>query len=177
MAIRYSTNNLSVLQNRKIFFDANILIYLFWPSGSHRWENEYSTIFANILRQQNELFVDYIVISEIINRAMRLEYDKSTLKTSLTFKQYRDSSEGQLALYDIHLIVKSSILNRFTVVGKAFSKTDILALLTVDSLDFSDKGIILTCKENTCLLLTNDADYKSADIDILTANPTILRRP
>lgn len=176
MAVRYSTNNLSVLQNRKIFFDANILIYLFWPSGSHRWENEYSTAFANILRQQNELLVDYIVISEIINRAMRLEYDKSPLKISLTFKQYRDSSEGQLALSDIHLVVKSNILNRFTVIGKAFSKTDILTLLTVDSLDFSDKAIILTCKENTCLLLTNDADYKSADIDIVTANPAILRR-
>lgn len=180
MAIKYSNQDIISVQNKRIFFDANVLIYLFWASGSQRWENVYSNIFASLLRQRNELLVDFIVISEITNRAIRLEYDKhlranNLKKDSLTFKTYRDSQDGQLALTDIHLIVETNILNRFTVIGKAFTKEEILSFLSISSLDFADKGILLTCKENSCILLTNDADYKNADIDILTANPAILR--
>lgn len=136
----------------------------FWPSSA-------ST--------QNELVVDFIVISEIVNRAHRLEYDKhlaanGLAKSAFTYKQYRNSAEGQAALADIYLIIESNILSRFTVIGKDFTKAEIQSFLTLEPLDFSDKAIVLTCKENACLLLTNDADYCTADIDLLSSNPAIL---
>jgi predicted nucleic acid-binding protein len=179
MAKKYSLQDIPAIQNRKVFFDANVLIYVFWPSGSYYWEKFYSTAFGRLLRQQNELLVDFIVISEIINRSHRLEYGKhlasnNISKSNLSYKQYRNSPDGQTALSDIYLIIKTNILNNFTVVGKSFTKTDIQSFLTVEQLDFSDKGILLTCKENACVLLTNDTDYKTADIDILSSNPDIL---
>lgn len=179
MSTRYSTQNIPAIHDRKIFFDANVLIYLFWPSGSHHWESLYSTAFGHLLQQQNEMVVDFLVISEIINRAHRLEYDKylsvnNITKNNLSYKQYRDSADGQTALSDIYLIIESNILNRFTIVGKSFTKDEIRAFLTLEPMDFTDKGILLTCKENGCILLTNDKDYKTADIDILTSNPLIL---
>ena len=73
---KYSTHNISAVTDRKIFFDANVLLYIFWPSGSFNWENNYSTAYSILLRQGNELVVDFIVISEVINRAIRLEYEK-----------------------------------------------------------------------------------------------------
>jgi|APMI01.1.fsa_nt_gi predicted nucleic acid-binding protein len=180
MATKYSTQNISEICGRRVFFDANVLIYIFWPSGSYRWEAAYSSAFGQLLRQSNELFVDFIVISEVVNRTIRLSYDNylranDIQKSDLTFKQYRNSSDGKAALSDIYLIVETNILNTFTVVGRTFTKTEIQSFLTADSLDFSDKGILLTCKDHAFVLLTNDIDYKMASIDLLTSNPAILR--
>lgn len=123
--------------------------------------------------------VDFIVISEIVNRAHRLEYEKHLtanmiLRSALSYKQYRNSADGQAALSDIYLIVETNILSNFTVVGKAFNKADIQTFLTIGPLDFADKGILMTCKENDCVLLTNDIDFKAAEVDILSSNPAIL---
>ena len=180
MATKYSTQNIPSVINRKVFFDANVLLYIFWPSGSYHWESYYSTAYARLLRQGNELLVDFIVISEIVNRAIRLEHDKYLLANNLTrsalpFKKYRNSTDGETALADIYLMIETDILNSFTVVGKSFTKPDIQSFLTVDSLDFGDKAILSTCQENACVLLTNDVDYKTSAIDILISNPAILR--
>ena len=176
---KYTLQNIPTLQTRKVFFDANVLIYIFWPSGAYHWEGYYSSAFRRLLRQQNELLVDFRVISEIINRAHRLEYDKyirlnNILKSNLPYKQYRDSADGQSALSDIYLIIETNILTKFIVVGKAITKAEIQSFLTLEPLDFADKAILLTCQENACVLLTNDADYKACNIDILTSNPAIL---
>lgn len=182
MAAKYSLQNIHQLENRKIFFDANVLIYIFWPSGAYKWESYYSSAFGKLLRQKNELLVDFIVISEIVNRSHRLEYEKhlnhltknNIQKNKLSYKNYRDSIEGCEALSDIYLMIETNILNCFTIVGKAFNKSEILSFLTLDKLDFSDKGILSICKENSCVLLTNDRDYINADIDILSSNPKLL---
>ena len=180
MSTKYSIQNISSLQNRRVFFDANVLIYIFWPSGAYYLEKSYSSAFGKLLRQKNELLVDFIVLSEAINRSHRLEYEKHLManglsKNNLTFKQYRDGSVGQTALFDIYLIVNTNILSTFTVISKSFTKSEIGSFLTLDKLDFADKGILLTCQENGCVLLTNDIDFKTTEIDILTANLSILR--
>jgi len=79
------------------------------------------------------------------------------------------------ALSDIYLIVETNILSNFTVIGKSFSRTEIHSFLILEPPVFADKGILLTCKDNACVLLTNDIDFKNADIDILTSHHAILR--
>ena len=180
MALKYSLNDIPAIHGRQVFFDANVLIYNFWPSGAYPWETNYSRALAELMRQHNELIVDFMVISETVNRAHRLEYDKfltsnHMTKTDTSYKQYRNGLDGQGALYDIYSMVETNILNHFTVVGKAFSKEDIQSFLVVDPIDFNDKGILMTCQENNFVLLTNDSDFKAANIDILSSNPAILR--
>lgn len=172
MATKYNLQSIAQIQGRDVFLDANVLIYLFWPTGSLSWENTYATAFARLLRQQNKLCVDLLVISEVINRAIRSEHVK--LQPALKFKQFRDSQEGKDALEDIYKVVENDILNRFHFIGKAFSKEEVDSFLSVDTLDFVDKAILKICKDNNCVLLTNDKDFKAADIDILTANPALL---
>ncbi|MDP4266299.1 MAG: PIN domain-containing protein [Bacteroidota bacterium] len=179
MATKYSTRDVTVINGRKVFFDANVLIYIFWPTGNYNWEKYYSSTFGRLLRQENELFVDYMVISEIINRTHRSEFEKHLIANEipqgvLKYKQYRDSEDGKNALKDINLIINDVILDKFSIIGKSFTKTDIQSFLTTDTLDFADKVINLLCKENSFILLTNDADFKNADIDILTSNPALL---
>lgn len=179
MANRYLINQIDTLQNRKVFFDANVLIYLFWPSGQFNWERNYSSAFAILLQQNNELFVDFLVLSEIINRAHRIEYEKYLQNNNFTrqqypYKRFRDSMDGQNALSDIYLIVKDNILTTFSVVGKSFDKDEIQKFLVIEPLDFIDKAIQKTCIENNFILCTNDRDYRNSNIDILTSNPAIL---
>ncbi len=181
MAKRYNLTEIFRLSKKRIFFDANILIYLFWPTNSS-WERQYSTIYNRLLQQKNDMVVDFIVISEVINRAIRFEYDNyceqnNIPKDDLPFKAYRDNQEGQEALDDIYQIVKRKIVNKFTIAGKSFTKTDIEGFLQNDGLDFSDKGIAALCKENDFVLLTNDKDFATVNVELLTSNPVLLITP
>lgn len=180
MARCYNSSEINLLNKRQIFFDANILLYIFW-STSPSLGKQYSSIFNLLLKQKNEMVVDFIVISEIINRAVRIEYEKylqqeNISKTLLSFKQYRNCQDGQDALKDIYIVVKGKIINKFAIAGKAFSKSDIESFLQADRLDFSDKGIVSICKDNGFVLLTNDNDFADADLEILTSNAVLLMK-
>lgn len=172
MATKYKLQDFAKLTGKDVFFDANILMYLFWPTGQHDFEKYYARVFRNLLRQGNALFVDFLIISEVINRVVRIEHKK--LNPTQQFKKFRNSQEGKEVLDDIYLIVKNDILSRFKVVDKTFDKQEIESYLEVDELDFVDKATVSLCKENVMVLLTNDGDFKYADIDILTGNPQIL---
>jgi len=75
MAKFYNPSEIHNLNKRQIFFDANILLYIFLPTGSS-WEKQYSVIFNRLLKQKNEMAVDFIVISEVVNRAVRLDFQR-----------------------------------------------------------------------------------------------------
>lgn len=172
MAINYKLQDVADLKDRAVFLDANILIYLFWPTGQHHFEKNYARVFKSLLNQKNKMLVDFLIISEVINRVIRIEHQK--INPNQKFKDFRNSQEGKEALNDIYLIVKNDILNRFDVVGKVFTKRDIEDKLMIDELDFVDKATVDLCKEYNLVLLTNDKDFKNAGLDILTGNPSIL---
>jgi predicted nucleic acid-binding protein len=180
MANRYGIKNLSSLPARPIFFDANILLYIFWPIGSLSWSDKYSTIFKSLLEQKKIMAFDITVASEVINRSIRFEYEKyltekGLKKELLPFKQYRESKDGKEVQKEIFTILKKKILPLFGILGKAFDKSDLDRFLIDDPMDFSDKMILSICKENNCILLTNDKDFANSDIDILSSNPAVLR--
>ena len=179
MSKRYSKDQLSNIKGKRIFFDANILIYLFWSTGAQYFEREYSSIFSSLLKMDTALYVDFIIVSEFVNRAIKLEYNNQLWKTNqeskdYSYKRYRDSEDGKEMLADIYKIIEGSILDKFQVTGKEFNKMEIREFLQVDCLDFSDKAIELICKENDYVLLTNDNDFRNSDIDILSMNNSLL---
>ena len=130
MATKYSLTSIPAIGDRKVFFDANVLIYIFWPSGAYHWESFYSSAFGSLLRQRNELMVDFIVISEIINLAHRLEYEKylsanGILRNTLSYKQYRNSSDvlffqGGYVLFGQNQASPND--NHAIVIGNGFSE-------------------------------------------------------
>ncbi len=170
MATIYNINDLPKLAGRGLFVDANVLIYLNWSTGSMqsmKWEVEYANLFLQLKHQANQLYVDFLVISEVINRMFRTEWKKKFSHIT-NYKQFRDSNEGRQVLADIYLVVGEQILSQFDVVGKAFSKIDIVNFLRTEPLDFMDKGIVEICKNNNFVLLTNDKDYRCTEVEILT---------
>lgn len=176
--MKYKLWQAGQLKDREIFIDSNVLIYLFWPTGEHTFEEKYASTFNQLRKQGNDLYVDFLVISEIINRALRIEYSKFLLKNNLgvnqcSFKNFRDSEDGRYALDDIFTVVKG-ILKHLSVAGKTFSKKEIEDCLCTDNLDFVDKAIVSLCKEKDFILFTNDKDFKYVDLEILTGNPKLL---
>jgi len=178
MANRYNISTICNIGERKMFLDANILIYLFWASTSPFWERQYATLYSRLNRQSNDFVVDYIVISEFVNRAIKIEYKNYLASYNITsndcsYKVYRDSQDGIDALSDIYLTVKEDILNEFEVVETSYSKNDLILMCTVENLDFSDKAISKICSDNQFVLLTNDKDFIDVDIDILSCHRAI----
>lgn len=173
---RYSAKNIDILTNRGLFFDANILLFLFFTTTSTIKQQNYSDIFKKLLKQGNNLIIDPIIISEVINRAMREEHVlfSNKNKTKSSFKDYRNSNDGKRALERIHNIFDEIILPRFSLDGKIYSKTEIESFLCINDLDFNDKLICKLCEEKNYILFTDDKDFISSSIDILSANSLII---
>lgn len=176
MRMRYSASSIPTLKDRSIFFDANSLIYIFWSTSPDSQEAiDYGSILNNLLKNKANLVINETVISEIINRVLRLEFYKSNMPKD-KFKEFRDSLEGQSVQEDIYTIIKNKILCNFQITNDSFSKEELDSILNVTMLDFNDKLIELLCKKNGMILLTHDHDFSSSDIDILTANTKLLSR-
>jgi predicted nucleic acid-binding protein len=184
MCTLYSLNkkNIDLLQDRHIFCDANVLIELFSkvspePSSLQR---DTSKIYDVIFKQRRKnLFVDFNVISEFINRTHRMQFQdwkrfeeckQGKANPELDYKKdFRNSRHGKNTLNDIYMKVKN-LLNHFQVAGKAFQGDDVEHFLQLDELDFVDKAIKSICQEKNMILFTNDIDFKNSGVDVLTAN-------
>ncbi|MDR2836079.1 MAG: PIN domain-containing protein [Bacteroidales bacterium] len=168
----YDLSNINKLENEKIFVDANVLIFWNWSTGKIKQETDYSSIYAKLLEQRNHIYVDFIVISEVINRLIKIETKKNDINI-IDFKKFRNSEQGKEKLKEIYSVVQERILDNFDLAEKHFTKENILEFLSIDSLDFNDKAILKICKENNFILLTDDIDFRNSDVDILTCNKKI----
>lgn len=176
MRMRYTSSSIPSLKNKTVFFDANILIYIFWsPSPESKQTFEYASILSTLIKNEIQIAVSETVISEIINRALRLEFDKIK-EDGDSFKNYRDSENGRNTQKGLYDSIHKYILNRFQIISESITKTEIESFLTVSKLDFNDKLIEQVCRKNNLVLLTHDSDFSSSDIDILSANPKLKNR-
>lgn len=176
MKMRYTASSIPNLKDRTFFFDANSLIYIFWPTNPDSQEaTDYGSILATLIKNNATLVINEIVISEIINRILRIEFNKTSMPMN-KFKKFRDSPEGQSVQEDIYLIIKNRILNRFQVAGDILSKKEVESLLSISDLDLNDKIIELFCIKKSMILLTHDADFSSSDVDILSTNKKLTAR-
>lgn len=170
MKMRYFASSIPSLKDRTFFFDANSLIYIFWPTSPDSQESiDYGSIFATLINNNAVLAINEIVISEIINRVLRIEFYKTEMPVD-KFKEFRDSPEGKSVQADIYKIIKNRILNRFQIVSESYSKDELSSLLEISKLDFNDKIIELLCKKRSMILLTHDYDFSASDVDILSSN-------
>ena len=173
MLTRYETRDLNRLLSENFFFDTNILLYLFYSHTIDWASKAYSGIYISMLHNAVKIFIDNTVLSEFINRILRIEYD-TKMKTLpedelVPFKKFRDTSEGQEAVEHANNLVMN-ILKFIQIDGEIMNKMDIQSILIVDSLDYNDKIIEHLCEKKGYILVTNDLDFKDSDIAILSAH-------
>ena len=160
----------------KLFLDANIWLYLFSPrEPGDRWKQIYSEVFERILKANSRIYVDVLVVSEFINAYARMKW-RTVAPHIKSFKDFRNTTSFKPVAEDITAGVRE-IISHCSRIESGFVTLQMEGLLTdyaAGNSDFNDQVITEICKSNGFTLITNDGDFKTQDIPILTANSNLL---
>lgn len=160
----------------KLFLDANIWLYLYGPPKRRSyWRSIYASVFNRILRAKSRIHIDVLVVSKFINAYARLEW-QFVARHFNSFKNFRSSSYFKPVAEDIAADIEL-VLSYCSKIESSFIALPMNALLAdyvTGNLDFNDQVITEVCKSNRFTLITNDGDFKTQEIPILTANSRLL---
>lgn len=165
----------------RILPDANFWINVFGPavvvSRPRSRAPIYSQCFRNMLSQKVRLYLDVLVASEFVNTLARQEFAASYRTRYQNFKHFRNSQDfqpvAQFISHELGKIVR--ITNRL---DHPFSQVDVDQILKdygQGGEDFNDQLITGIAKDQGLKLLTDDGDMTIGGIEVLTANPRLLR--
>lgn len=162
-----------------ILLDANILLSVYGPNANQEaYTYTYSDALARMRTSQTKIFVDVLVISEFINRFSRWAYDQLPLDIKPSeFKEFRRSEEFKKVAQEIADDARR-IIEYATWCDSEFGSIDLNELLIeyeMGNSDFNDQVLKHLCEKRGFVLVTHDGDFKSDNIDILTANRRLLR--
>jgi predicted nucleic acid-binding protein len=166
----------------RLFFDTNIWLEINNPFGNETGEKVrvYSNAYREIITQGIKIFIDVVVLSEFINRTTRLSFaqwvDEDPDRKEIQFKKYRTTSEFTSTKKAIESAVQT-ILMDCKPIETGFSSFDLSALISnfgLGQFDFNDLVIVETCKAYHLVLVTDDGDFQSSSIPILTYNHKLL---
>jgi len=178
MSHYWTTDSLLSLKNKKIFLDANIWIYIFCEIGgsSKFYVDKYSKGFFILLKSKNKIYTDLTILSEFINRYLRIAFDKykkNNKLESFDYKNgYRKTTDYEEAWTTVCNIVCKNILSNSQIVNSEYDQSSIKKLLGEDQLgtDFNDNHIVNLCEIENMFLMTNDADFKNTNLNVITEN-------
>lgn len=178
MPIYIKTEDIASVKNKRIFFDANIWIFLFCEiADSNKYlVNKYSATFRFLLKAGTPIFIDFVVISEFVNRYLRIAFSNYIRKKHLTNfkykKNYRQTDDFAEAWKNVCNIVNNQMLSKANTINFEYDKPSLENLLDSNNpdTDFNDNHIMNLCRTNNLYLLTHDGDFKNSDINIITEN-------
>ncbi len=164
------------LANERIFLDANIWLLVYGPSpATPRRTRIYSAAWRNMCNMSCAVYIDLIVLSEFVYRYAKLE-QVQTGNRNIGFKEFRRTPTFTSVVVDLRQAV-NSILAYCTRVESKFLTLDIDSMLQhmeTGTTDFNDQVIESICGENNLTLITDDSDFSSTNLNILTANRQLL---
>ena len=161
-----------------VLIDANVWLYLqppaAQPAPGFAWR--YSRALKNLLGAGATPVIESLVLSEYLNRYLRLEYDGAWRRAYPKFKDFRKSGDfaplAQSAVADAREILKLAAPH-----DTLLSSSDIPAILAETesgTLDFNDGVLVETCRLRGWKLLTNDGDMTVGGIEVLTTYAPLL---
>ena len=172
-----AVHNYNFTSNDNLFLDTNIWLYLFGPRLAVESNMEiYSNMFNRIVSARCQIYIDIVVVSEFINAYARMRWRFIAPRIRL-FKTFRNSPNFEPVARDIAAQVKQ-VMKHCTRIESDFLTLpidDLLADYISGDFDFNDQIITEICKNNGFTLITNDSDFKTQEIPILTANQSLLR--
>lgn len=154
----------------KVFVDANVLIFLFSPDfvfSEDYQVDKYSKIYQLLLENECKLFVNSLVISEYINKCLRIDFKRNVQtkdNTKLFKDDYRNSQRYKDTLSIILKELKKFLSFNVIQLNDGFSGFDVFAHYeeNIES-DFNDMIIAKNVIENDLFLLSDDGDFRNND--------------
>jgi predicted nucleic acid-binding protein len=162
----------------RVLVDANVWIYLqppvSRPAPGYSWR--YSVTLKNLLAAGATPIIEALVLSEYLNRYLRIEYEVGWLGRYRSFKDFRNSPD--FASVALDAVGDARQILTITLPENTFlSHMDLPSILDeteAGTLDFNDGVLVETCRLRGWKLLTNDSDMTLGGIDVLTTNPRLL---
>lgn len=174
-APRFDIRSYTFDKHSTYLLDANVWLNVYGPMPPrHPNAIVYSDGLKRLYAAGSKIAIDALVMSEVLNRWSRLVYQHTRPKPA-AFKIFRDSPSFIAVANEIAAGARR-ILSRAHPIGTEFAHVDlqlVLARFESGKADFNDLLIAETCRENDCILVTHDGDMKSADIPIVSGNPTL----
>lgn len=134
----------------------------------------YSRALLNILKANSRIYIDVLIVSEFINAYARGKW--KLLSSNTEFKQFRKSKDFKPVAQDIAADVKR-VLKHCTRIESGIESPTIDALIdeyAMGDSDFNDQILTNLCQRKGLKLVTDDGDFKSSGIPVLTANPRLI---
>ena len=175
----YDISKYNFQEGENIFVDANIWLYLFPApvNPNNKKLKIYSKEFARMQGKNVNLFTDVLILSEYLNRYSRIEYEANYKTNYPRYKDWRISQDfvnvGSIAANFTKQILKLS--NLHDISSSAFNMQEIINNFSVAKTDFNDAIFIEICSKKSMKILTDDGDFKYGGIEIITANPSLLK--
>ncbi len=164
----------------RLFFDASIWLTIEPPAFAQPRPGDaiYTQAFKRILLAKSKIFVDAVVLSEVVNRWLRYSWEASDRAVYPTFKVFRHGSDCRRIAKDLGAACRRLLRNAESVdTGfRSMAVGEILSDVESGVRDFNDGVIAATCDARGFTLVTHDADFRGARAKILTANPKLLKR-
>lgn len=175
----YDLTSYSFVTGEEILIDTNIWLYLF-PAPKNpqpRFTTSYATAFKKLISAKAQPVLDPIVLSEYLNRYCQIEWKGGYISRYSNFKDFRKSSDFRAVVSSAQTFA-SKILNScktHSIPANELGLSNAVKIFMSGKVDFNDALLINICKKRSLKLMTNDSDFQSEDIDILTTNPKLLK--
>ncbi|MCO6428557.1 type II toxin-antitoxin system VapC family toxin [Nitrosomonas communis] len=175
----YDLSSYSFGSDEQILVDTNVWLYLFpAPTDpSNRFANQYSTAFSNLVSAQAQPVLDPMVLSEYLNRYIRIEWKGNYKSRYPEFKDFRNSSDFSAIASAAETFAKRilSFSQIHSIPANELDLNQALADFSTGGVDFNDALLVDICKQRNLKLMTNDGDFQDGGIEVLTTNPKLLR--
>lgn len=175
----YDLSSYSFSSDEQVLVDTNVWLYLFPAPGNppHNFAQQYSNAFANLVSAQAQPVLDPMVLSEYLNRYIRIEWEGNYRSLYSKFKDFRNSADFSTVASAAEMFAER-ILSFCLIHSIPASELDLnqaLADFSSGRVDFNDALLVNICKKKNIKLMTNDGDFQDGGIEVLTTNPRLLR--
>lgn len=170
-------------KNECFLIDTNIWLYLFCPLGNYKTHRikPYVDFFDKAVKNGSVFFISSVILSEFINRYLRLEYSILNAQQNNVFpdfkKDFRPSQEYKSVASIIRSTLKQDILKIAKTIDDCFTSLSIDQIVdSIEDIDFNDEYISHLSVHSKLKIVTNDADLKltKANPHLITANRRLL---
>ena len=160
MIIDIETHNPSASEH--YLLDTNIWLFLYCPIGDHRKGiiKKYSSFYNKLLKAKSTIYITNLILSEFINRYLRIDCDLKKIPRNKYKSDYRYSSGFFKTFNIIEKTLKEKILSRVNCLDDEMSHMSFDQILS-DSrkTDFNDAYISHLLRGKGINILTDDYDF------------------
>lgn len=160
----------------ELLLDTNIWLLVYGPQkpGDPRVD-VYSQAFSKILTAKSRIYIDVLIVSELINVWIK-QHRKLVAPRTKNLKEFRESADFKPVAQNIAADVKR-VLRHCIRVADGFELLAIESLIdeyALGDFDFNDQVLTALCKRTGLKLVTDDGDFKGREIPVITANRRLL---